>query len=89
MSDDLINQQAQKAARVVPDHIWKLTQHYHDFFEIKKHWEANGIPCPPAFNKELQRAHDALLDALDAEWNQGGEYHKSAKEKRNDARQSE
>lgn len=75
MSDELIRQHSHKAAKAIPDHIWKLTQHYHDLFELKKHWEMNGTVCPPAFSKELQRAHDLLIATLDEEWGQGGAYH--------------
>jgi hypothetical protein len=74
--DELLQEHATKSAHLVPDHIWKLTQHYHDLLELKRHWESAGTTCPPAFNKELQRAHEALLSTLEEEWGQGGVYHK-------------
>lgn len=86
MSEELVKKQTYKAATMIPDHIWKLTQHYHDLFELKKHWEMNGVPCPDSFTKELQRSHDLMLEALDEEWSQGGEYRKTAERKANETR---
>ena len=85
MSDELVKQQSHKAARLVPDHIWKLTQHYHDLLELKKHWESNGVPSPPHFLKELERADKAMAEALEEEWGQGGQYRK-AEDERNKGR---
>lgn len=75
MSDELVREQSHKAAKLVPDHIWKLTQHYHDLLELKRHWEASGVTSPPAFIRELERAHKRLIEVLDEEWGQGGQYH--------------
>jgi hypothetical protein len=65
-----------RSEKYIPDHIWKITMHYHDLIYIKSYWESIGQPPPEFVLEELQRVHDILPDLLDEEKGQGGAYHK-------------
>ena len=67
---------AEKASVDVPEHIWRVTMHYHDLIYIKYYWESIGQPAPPEFMKELERTHKRLMVRLEEENNQGGAFDK-------------
>lgn len=68
-----------KAEREVPEHIWRVTMHYHDLVHIKEYWERTGIQAPRSFIEELKRSHDRLVSILDEETSQGGALHDPTK----------
>lgn len=65
----------EKADKLVPEHIWRVTMHYHDLIYIKAFWESIGQVAPTSFTQELERTHQRLLEALDDERGQGGAFH--------------
>jgi hypothetical protein len=65
-----------RSDKFIPDHIWKITMHYHDLIYIKSYWESIGQHAPPFVLEELQRVHDILPTLLEEEQGQGGAYHK-------------
>lgn len=68
-----------RSEREVPDHIWRITMHYHDLVHIKEYWERTGIKAPQPFIDELQRSHDRLMAVLEEENTQGGAFHNPTK----------
>jgi hypothetical protein len=66
----------ERAELDVPDHIWRVTMHYHDLIYIKYYWESIGQAAPSSFIEELERTHKRLMDRLDEERGQGGAFDK-------------
>jgi hypothetical protein len=56
----------------VPPKIERLAFYYHNLIYIKYYWETIGQQVDPRFVKEMQRAHDELIEEIEQEQGQGG-----------------